>query len=46
MLIFTTLPRFIEQFTAEHYTAFMQAWEAELNYFLTTGQKKAGNPHS
>lgn len=38
--------RFIEQFTAEHYTTFMQAWEAELNYFLTTGQKKAGNPHS
>lgn len=37
--------RFVEQFTTEHYTAFMQAWEAELNHFLTTGQKKAGKPH-
>jgi hypothetical protein len=37
--------QFIEQFTAEHYTAFMHEWEAELNHFLTTGQKKAGNPH-
>jgi hypothetical protein len=38
--------RFIEGFTEEHYTDFMQEWEAELNHFLTTGQKRPGSPHS
>jgi hypothetical protein len=36
---------FIAHFTEEHYTAFMQEWEAELNHFLTTGRKRPGNPH-
>jgi hypothetical protein len=37
--------QFIERFTQEYYTTFMQAWEAELNHFLTTGQKRPGKPH-
>ncbi|GAB4448747.1 MAG: hypothetical protein Fur0044_44390 [Anaerolineae bacterium] len=37
--------RFIETFTVDHYIAFMQEWEAELNHFLTTGHKKAETPH-
>jgi hypothetical protein len=36
---------FIKHFTEEYYTTFMQAWEAELNHFLTTGQKISGKPH-
>lgn len=37
--------RFVESFTEAHYAAFMQAWEAELNHFLTTGQKRPGGLH-
>src|ERR1017187_8855103 len=28
---------FVARFTAEYYQTFMQAWEKELNHFLTTG---------
>lgn len=37
---------FIEHFTGEHYINFMRAWEAELNHFLTIGQKRPAEPHS
>jgi hypothetical protein len=30
--------RFVADFTADHYRRFMQAWENELNHFLTTGR--------
>ena len=36
---------FVEHFTEEYYTTFMQTWETELNYFLTTGQKRPAEPH-
>jgi hypothetical protein len=36
----------VKGFTEEHYIAFMQEWEAELNHFLCTGQKRpGGSPH-
>lgn len=34
--------RLVKHFTKEHYMAFMQEWELELNHFLTTGQKRPG----
>jgi uncharacterized membrane-anchored protein YhcB (DUF1043 family) len=38
--------RLVNHFTEEHYAAFMQEWEAELNHFLLTGQKRpGGSPH-
>lgn len=30
----------VDEFTAEAYTEFMREWEAELNHFLRTGEKK------
>jgi hypothetical protein len=36
---------FVQQFTAEHYEAFMKEWEAELNHFLLTGTRKNAPPH-
>ena len=30
---------FVATFTADYYQRFMQAWEKELNYFLTTGSR-------
>lgn len=33
---------FIEAFTEEHYTAFMQDWEARINHFLRTGKLAIG----
>lgn len=32
--------KFVESFTEAHYEAFMKAWEAELNHYLLTGEKK------
>lgn len=29
----------LDNFTAEHFTAFMETWEQELNHFLSTGQR-------
>jgi len=29
--------RMLEEFSVEHFTAFMETWENELNHFLTTG---------
>ncbi|MCL4299269.1 MAG: hypothetical protein KJ077_26275 [Anaerolineae bacterium] len=37
--------RLVTGFTEEYYTAFMQEWEAELNHFLLTGQKRPGESH-
>ncbi len=31
--------RALEEFTREHFEGFMKSWEAELNYFLRTGEK-------
>lgn len=31
--------RALEEFTEEHFRGFMKTWEAELNYFLRTGEK-------
>jgi hypothetical protein len=33
---------FVARFTAESYRKFMQAWEKELNHFLKTGSRLAG----
>jgi len=33
---------FVETFTADHYKAFMQDWEARMNYYLTHGTKALG----
>jgi hypothetical protein len=30
---------FVETFTEDYYCEFMRAWEAELNYYLSTGRK-------
>jgi len=32
--------KFLEQFTTEQFTDFMQTWESELNYYLQHGTKK------
>ena len=32
--------KYVESFTEEHYTRFMQEWEAELNYYLEHGSMK------
>lgn len=37
--------RLVTGFTEEYCTAFMQEWEAELNHFLLTGQKRPGESH-
>ena len=29
----------VESFTEDYYREFMRAWEAELNYYLSTGRK-------
>jgi len=31
--------RFVAEFTEEHYRRFMQQWEAELNHYLSSGEK-------
>jgi len=31
--------KFVESFTEDYYCEFMRAWEAELNYYLSTGRK-------
>jgi hypothetical protein len=31
--------KFVESFTEKYYREFMRAWEAELNYYLSTGKK-------
>ena len=31
---------FLNNFSGEYFVSFMQTWEAELNHFLKTGQKK------
>jgi len=35
---------FVAKFTAEYYRKFMQAWEKELNHFLTTGCRLQTGP--
>jgi hypothetical protein len=36
---------FVNQFTAERYTAFMQEWETELNRFLQTRGMRVRDEH-
>jgi hypothetical protein len=34
---------FVEAYTEEHFTAFMQDWEARLNHFLRSGERLCGS---